>query len=48
MCNIVDCSGGLNGTGGVTAGRAGSGLRFRFDLSLCWVSGLLGVDISRR
>ena len=47
MWNIVDCSGGLNGTGSVTAGRAGSGWRFRFDLSLCWFVGPLRFGISR-
>lgn len=48
MRNIVDCSGGLNGTGGITAGRrAGSGRRVRLDLSLCWVVDLLSFGVSR-
>src|SRR5690606_33532535 len=48
MRNIVDCSGGLNGTGGITAGRARSGWRFRFHPSLYWVFGILNFGISRR
>ena len=47
MRNIVDRSGGLNGTGGITASRAGSGWRVRFNPSLCWDVGLLSFGISR-
>ncbi|MNX92607.1 hypothetical protein D3C86_1247570 [compost metagenome] len=43
MWNIVDCSGGLNGTGGITASRAGSGWRFRLNPGLYWVVGILSL-----
>ena len=47
MWNIVDYSGGLNGTGGITAGRAGSSWRFRLAPSFYWVFTLLNFGISR-
>lgn len=46
--NIVNCSGGLNSTCSDTAGRAGSGCRFRFSPGLRWGVGILGIGISRR
>lgn len=45
--NIMDCSGGLNSTCGDTAGRAGSGCRFRFNPGFCWVFGILSFGIGR-
>lgn len=46
MRSIVDCSDGLNGTGGITASRAGSGWRFRFDPNVCWGFEPLSFGIS--